>query len=145
MFGKRFIQWKKNIIICIYNKYLYFLNHFSKSYRLLKKKTYLFLMFFFSFKSLLFALLCIKKSFQMILHKVAFPDIIYVNKLNYNLEIVLIIYWFIYRLRLVIYRLCNSIRCVFSNNAARFCPSPFLTQCPYTRKAHPSITYRCQW
>lgn len=50
-------------------------------------------------------------------------------------------WWSNYRLRLLTYRLFNSVLGVFSNSAARFWPSPFFTQWPYTRKAHPSITY----
>lgn len=45
-----------------------------------------------------------------------------------------------YRLRLAKYNVCNSVRGVFSKRAARFWPSPFFTQCPQTRNAHPSIT-----
>ena len=36
----------------------------------------------------------------------------------------------------------SSVLGVFSNNAARFCPSPFFTQCPYTRNAQPSTTWK---
>lgn len=34
----------------------------------------------------------------------------------------------LYRLRFARYIACSSVRGVFSNNAARFCPSPFFTQ-----------------
>lgn len=46
-----------------------------------------------------------------------------------------------YRLRFWMYSECNSVLGVFSNSAARFWPSPFFTQWPYTRNAQPSMTY----